>query len=323
MKTIYTFSQKKINWVIFLIFLIISFPIYSQIPNTISYQGVLKDASNNLINGKKDLLFNIYESETGGTSKWSETHTQVDINNSFFNVILGEINSLSSLPFNVQYWLKITVDGSEMTPRLKLTSVPYSLNAKSLYLPFVGLNNTNDDTFKLETIGTGGGLRIELNNNNNDQPAIRATTSGIGRVAWFTNTNANNTATLFDITQFGTGRAMVINNTYNTNNEALRINYGGSDRALFINSLGTGHAFWASAKAPGLAGVFDGKVEISGDLDISGKISKGSGSFIIDHPLDPKNKVLSHSFVESPEMMNIYKGRGKLINGKVEIKLPK
>ncbi len=32
------------------------------------------------------------------------------------------------------------------------------------------------------------------------------------------------------------------------------------------------------------------------------------GSFIIDHPLDPANKFLSHSFVESPDMMNIYNG---------------
>jgi len=28
--------------------------------------------------------------------------------------------------------------------------------------------------------------------------------------------------------------------------------------------------------------------------------------FKVDHPLDPENKYLSHSFVESPDMMNIY-----------------
>ncbi|MGQ9644521.1 MAG: hypothetical protein ACUVT3_11745, partial [Ignavibacterium sp.] len=32
------------------------------------------------------------------------------------------------------------------------------------------------------------------------------------------------------------------------------------------------------------------------------------GSFKIDHPLDPQNKYLYHSFVESPDMMNIYNG---------------
>jgi hypothetical protein len=45
-----------------------------------------------------------------------------------------------------------------------------------------------------------------------------------------------------------------------------------------------------------------------GNVDILGTISKSSGSFKIDHPLDPANKYLYHSFVESPDMMNIYNG---------------
>lgn len=49
-------------------------------------------------------------------------------------------------------------------------------------------------------------------------------------------------------------------------------------------------------------------VNIEGDLYVSGAVSKGSGTFMIDHPLDPKNKYLYHSFVESPDMMNIYNG---------------
>ena len=50
------------------------------------------------------------------------------------------------------------------------------------------------------------------------------------------------------------------------------------------------------------AGYFEGNVHVAGIL------SKSSGTFKIDHPLDPANKTLSHSFVESPEMMNIYNG---------------
>jgi len=51
-------------------------------------------------------------------------------------------------------------------------------------------------------------------------------------------------------------------------------------------------------------------------------LSKNSGSFQIHHPLDPKNKWLFHSFVESPDMMLIYKGRAKLENGKATIHMP-
>ena len=48
--------------------------------------------------------------------------------------------------------------------------------------------------------------------------------------------------------------------------------------------------------------------EFIGDVDVTGTLTKSAGSFKIDHPLDPENKYLSHSFVESPDMMNIYNG---------------
>jgi hypothetical protein len=46
----------------------------------------------------------------------------------------------------------------------------------------------------------------------------------------------------------------------------------------------------------------------AGNLNVTGTLTKGGGSFKIDHPLDPANKYLSHSFVESPDMMNVYNG---------------
>ena len=44
-----------------------------------------------------------------------------------------------------------------------------------------------------------------------------------------------------------------------------------------------------------------------GDVAITGAISKGSGTFRIDHPLKD-GYWLQHSFVESPDMLNIYSG---------------
>ncbi len=67
----------------------------------------------------------------------------------------------------------------------------------------------------------------------------------------------------------------------------------------------------------GFAGYFVGRVHVAGFL------SKAAGAFKIDHPLDPENKTLSHSFVESPDMMNIYNGivtLGK--DGSAEVTLP-
>ena len=62
---------------------------------------------------------------------------------------------------------------------------------------------------------------------------------------------------------------------------------------------------------------------ISSNLHVINSISKGSGSFVIDHPLDPKNKLLYHSFVESPDMKNLYDGTAILDeNGEATIRLP-
>jgi len=61
----------------------------------------------------------------------------------------------------------------------------------------------------------------------------------------------------------------------------------------------------------------------AGDLTVCGTLSKGGGSFKIDDPLDPENKYLSHSFVESPDMMNIYNGLIRLdARGEAWVVLP-
>ena len=81
--------------------------------------------------------------------------------------------------------------------------------------------------------------------------------------------------------------------------------YGGANA-----SSGTNYAIYGSAanQTTAYAGYFLGRVSVSNNLDVVGNLSKGSGTFKIDHPLDPENKYLYHSFVESPDMMNIYNG---------------
>ncbi|MGD0921022.1 MAG: hypothetical protein ABSA70_04565, partial [Terriglobia bacterium] len=64
-------------------------------------------------------------------------------------------------------------------------------------------------------------------------------------------------------------------------------------------------------------------VDSSGNTWMSGNLSKAGGSFKIDHPVDPADKYLSHSFVESPDMMNIYNGVTRLdAKGEAWVALP-
>jgi hypothetical protein len=54
--------------------------------------------------------------------------------------------------------------------------------------------------------------------------------------------------------------------------------------------------------AAGAAGTFLGDVRVTGRLETS------AGGFRVDHPLDPENKYLAHSFVESLDMKTVYDG---------------
>lgn len=76
-------------------------------------------------------------------------------------------------------------------------------------------------------------------------------------------------------------------------------------------------AIFGNAGSAAWAGYFNGNV------NVTGSVAKASGTFKIDHPLDPENKYLYHSFVESPDMMNIYNGNITTDgNGVAEVALP-
>ena len=113
----------------------------------------------------------------------------------------------------------------------------------------------------------------------------------------------------------------------------LGVAYGGNSyggRFLVPNGQGGAAVFGEGLGGSTLAGRFNGEVLITGNvsvsggnLAVSGTLSKGGGSFKIDHPLDPENQYLYHSFVESPEMLNVYTGNAMLdATGAATVELP-
>jgi hypothetical protein len=79
----------------------------------------------------------------------------------------------------------------------------------------------------------------------------------------------------------------------------------------------TGDALFTYNQSGGYAAFFDG------DVDVDGNLSKAAVSFKIDDPIDPANKYLYHSFVESPDMMNIYNGNATTdAQGSAVVQLP-
>jgi hypothetical protein len=96
------------------------------------------------------------------------------------------------------------------------------------------------------------------------------------------------------------------------------------------NAIGIkGSAHDASNDAIGIYGLAEGAADdnwagkFNGDVDVEGDLYKDGGGFKIDHPLDPSNKYLQHSFVESPDRMNVYNGNVVLnADGQAIINMP-
>jgi len=94
------------------------------------------------------------------------------------------------------------------------------------------------------------------------------------------------------------------------------INVGVAGRA-YNGNTNYGVYGYATGGTTNYAGYFNGNVNVLGTL------TKAAGSFKIDHPLDPENKYLSHSFVESPDMMNVYNGNVVLDDsGQTVVEMP-
>lgn len=100
----------------------------------INFQGQLTYASGDPIDSTVAITFDIFASSTGGTSLWGETHSSVTVADGVFDVILGSTNALPDTLFanNDSLWVQSTVGSTPITPRVKLTSVPWAFDAATL-----------------------------------------------------------------------------------------------------------------------------------------------------------------------------------------------
>tara|TARA_R110002072_G_scaffold42064_6_gene117662 strand:+ start:7652 stop:9151 length:1500 start_codon:yes stop_codon:yes gene_type:complete len=135
-------------------------------------------------------------------------------------------------------------------------------------------------------------------------------------------TNSLASAGLFEMDDVTALNPALIGRTASTRSSAVAVlgliesaSPGNSSTAVRGQNNGTGAlgiGVWGSHAGDGW-GVYGSSVtglagRFSGDVTVSGTLSKSGGSFRIDHPLDPEGMYLSHSFVESPDMKNIYDG---------------
>jgi hypothetical protein len=82
-------------------------------------------------------------------------------------------------------------------------------------------------------------------------------------------------------------------------------------------------AFHLTNQGPGIFAQGSPAGFFNGDVIVQGRLRANVKSFVIDHPLDPANKYLTHSSVESPDLMNVYSGETVTdIEGYATVELP-
>jgi hypothetical protein len=106
---------------------------------------------------------------------------------------------------------------------------------------------------------------------------------------------------------------IIVDNGATTGTYGFRHQGGG--RYMRMGCPNSSYAYWETNTTAGFL--------ISGNTFVSGALSKSSGSFKIDHPLPEKTNThhLVHSFVESPQADNIYRGKINLVNGTATVNI--
>lgn len=263
-----------------------------QVPQTISYQGVLTDASGNLVSdGSYNLTFKLYDVTSGGTPLWTETQS-ASVSGGIFNVILGEGTPLT-LPFDKPYWLGITVSsGTELSPRIELASSAYGLIARSIVDNAVTSSKIADGAVtppKLNTTGASAGQALMFNGSDVvwDKP------SAAGLILPFEATTTLPSSQFdpdwaFSVTNNGTGLAIrgIATTGQGIHGRAIStgdvINYGGYFEALGKKGRGVagvvasnqGYGVYGLAQGDGV-GVYG---ESSGNnTGVIGKSASGTG----------------------------------------------
>lgn len=102
----------------------------AALPQLVNYQGTLADAAGQPLSGNYSLTFKVYPTSSATLVLWTETQS-VTVSSGLFHVVLGALTPLTPAVFSAsERWLGIAVNaGAELTPRTRITAVPWALRA--------------------------------------------------------------------------------------------------------------------------------------------------------------------------------------------------
>ena len=190
---------------------------FAAVPTTFTYQGRLTTPAGAAVpDGTYPIRFVIYNAPTGGATLWDNGYRSVSVVGGLFTYNLGDSVALPITLFasDTARYLGIRVGADpEITPRVKLNTVPYSFKAliadtavmaygvvgsgggwidggPTVHLTTltdkvaIGTNGANNKLDVTTTDATGGAGYFNIDNVSNPVPALYGSTNGTGHGVW-------------------------------------------------------------------------------------------------------------------------------------------
>jgi hypothetical protein len=198
---------------------------------------------------------------------------------------------------------------------------------------FISAGNSGSGVLGSATAGTGITFGGNFSSSSNEGRGVRGTASATEGATYgghFSSASTSGTG-VYGLTTATSGPTYGVRGESRSTNNGAAVRGDGAYVGVWGQSTGRWGVYGFSTGSTDSYGVY-GTVSagtgnyagyFSGNARVTGTLTKGGGAFEIDHPLDPENKILRHSFVESPDMMNVYNGIVTLqSDGTVWVELP-
>lgn len=230
-----------------------------------NYQGkLLGSGGEPVMDGSYTLAAAIFATDTGGTALWSGNYT-AQVTGGVFSSIIGPL-STDVLSTAEGRFLQITINGSTLSPRTKLVSVPYA--GVAAVATSVADSSITTAAIAAQAVSTG---KISATGST----AGQVLTSSGSSVAWATPAgmtlpflrSMGSDTTLFSVTSTGDSRAGEFKiNGGSGDWEALMAESNSVSEAAFKarNNSGGPAAVFEAFSAAGIAGEFFGKARMTG-----------------------------------------------------------
>ena len=118
-----------------LITLTATYPLFSQTPSQINYQGLLADEQGKPVNGNRNIAIKLFHVANGGIATYEENIGAVAITNGIYSFAFGAVgNGIAPALTSSEIYLAVFVNGTEQAPRTKILAVPFALKSADAQL---------------------------------------------------------------------------------------------------------------------------------------------------------------------------------------------